>query len=74
MSSLNNPEATMTSLQNAGLTLEQARGAIERLVEVQASTIGVLHLFLASGVVFVIAAASVWLAPRPKQISMGGGH
>lgn len=74
VSSLNNPEATMTSLQNAGLTLEQARGAIERLVEVQASTIGVLHLFLASGVVFVIAAASVWLAPRPKQISMGGGH
>ncbi|HWW59605.1 MAG TPA: DHA2 family efflux MFS transporter permease subunit [Sphingopyxis sp.] len=74
VSSLNNPEATMTSLQSAGLTLEQARGAIERLVEVQASTIGVLHLFLASGVVFVIAAASVWLAPRPKQISMGGGH
>lgn len=74
VSSLNNPEATMTSLQGAGLTLEQARAAIERLVEVQASTLGVLHLFLASGVVFVIAAISVWFAPRPKQISMGGGH
>lgn len=74
VSSLNNPEAMMTSLQNAGMTLEQARGAIERLVDVQASTLGVLHLFLASGVVFVIAAASVWFAPRPKQISMGGGH
>ncbi|MBE1528677.1 DHA2 family multidrug resistance protein [Sphingopyxis sp. OAS728] len=74
VSSLNNPEATMTSLQNAGLTLEQARAAIERLVEVQASTLGVLHLFLASGVVFVIAAISVWFAPRPKQIAMGGGH
>jgi DHA2 family multidrug resistance protein len=74
VSALNNPEATMTSLQNAGLTLEQARGVIERLVEVQASTLGVLHLFLASGCVFVIAAASVWFAPRPKQISMGGGH
>ncbi|MBO9696446.1 MAG: DHA2 family efflux MFS transporter permease subunit [Sphingopyxis sp.] len=74
VSSLNNPEATMTSLQNAGFTLEQARATIERLVEVQASTLGVLHLFLASGVVFVIAAISVWLAPRPKQISMGGGH
>jgi DHA2 family multidrug resistance protein len=73
VSSLNNPEATMTSLQNAGFTLEQARAAIERLVEVQASTLGVLHLFLASGVVFVLAAISVWFAPRPKQISMGGG-
>src|SRR3546814_1093248 len=40
VSSLNNVEATMTSLQNAGFTLEQARVAIERLVEVQASTIG----------------------------------
>jgi DHA2 family multidrug resistance protein len=74
VSALNNPEAAMTSLQSAGLTLEQARSAIERLVEVQASTLGVLHLFLASGVVFVIAAISVWFAPRPKQISMGGGH
>ena len=74
VSSLNNPEATMTSLQSAGFTLEQARAAIERLVEVQASTLGVLHLFLAAGVVFVIAAISVWCAPRPKQISMGGGH
>ena len=74
VSSLNNPEATMTSLQSAGFTLEQARAAIERLVEVQASTLGVLHLFLASGVVFVLAAISVWFAPRPKQISMGGGH
>jgi DHA2 family multidrug resistance protein len=74
VSSLNNVEATMTSLQNAGFTLEQARVAIARLVEVQASTIGVIHLFLASGVVFVIAAISVWFAPRPKHFSMGGGH
>src|SRR3546814_14036795 len=54
VSSLNNVEATMTSLQNAGFTLEQARAAIERLVEVQASTIWVIHLFLASGCVSVI--------------------
>ncbi|MGH6634051.1 MAG: MFS transporter, partial [Sphingopyxis sp.] len=74
VSSLNNTEATMSSLQSAGLTLEQARAAIERLIDVQASTLGVLHLFLASGVVFVIADLSVWFAPRPKQISMGGGH
>jgi DHA2 family multidrug resistance protein len=74
ISSLNHPEATMTALQSAGLTLEQARAAIERLIEVQASTLGVLHLFLASGVVFVFAAISVWFAPRPQKISMGGGH
>ncbi|KTE19682.1 multidrug resistance protein B [Sphingopyxis sp. H050] len=74
VSSLNNSEATLSSLQGAGLTLEQARAVLDRLVEGQAATIGVLHLFLASGVVFVIAAAAVWLAPRPKQISMGASH
>lgn len=74
VSSLNNPEATLSSLQGVGLTLEQARAVLDRLVEAQAATLGVLHLFLASGVIFVIAAGAVWLAPRPKQISMGGGH
>ena len=40
----------------------------------QAATLGVIHLFLASGVIFLIAAAAVWLAPRPKQVSMGASH
>ena len=74
VSALNNPGATLTSLQNAGLTAEQARGVLDRLVEGQAATLGVLHLFLAAGVVFVIAAISVWFAPRPRQISMGASH
>ena len=71
VSALNDPEAAVASMQAGGLTLEQARGVLDRLVEGQAATLGVLHLFLAAG---VIAAISVWLAPRPKQISMGGGH
>ncbi|UKK86095.1 DHA2 family efflux MFS transporter permease subunit [Sphingopyxis sp. BSN-002] len=74
VSALNNPEGALSSMQSAGLTAEQARGVLDRLVEGQAATLGVLHLFLAAGVVFVIAAISVWCAPRPKQISMGGGH
>lgn len=74
VSALNDPGGAMDRLQSAGLTLEQARSAIERMVEVQASTVGVLHLFLASGVIFVIAAISVWCAPLPKQVSMGAAH
>lgn len=73
-SSLNNADGTMAALQRAGLTLEQARVAIARMVEVQASTLGVLHLFLAAGVVFVIAAVAVWCAPLPKHVSMGAAH
>jgi DHA2 family multidrug resistance protein len=71
---MNGTAETMDQLQRAGLTLEQARAAIERLVDVQAATIGVLHLFLAAGVVFVIAAIAVWCAPLPKQVSMGASH
>ncbi|WP_077148397.1 DHA2 family efflux MFS transporter permease subunit [Sphingopyxis sp. KK2] len=71
---MNGTAETMDLLQRAGLTLEQARAAIERLVDVQAATIGVLHLFLAAGVVFVVAAAAVWCAPLPKQVSMGASH
>ena len=74
VSALNNPDGAVASMQAAGLTLDQARALLDRLVEGQAATLGVLHLFLAAGVVFVIAALSVWCAPRPKQISMGASH
>jgi len=74
VSHMNGTAETMDLMQRAGLTLEQARAAIERLVDVQAATIGVLHLFLAAGVVFVVAAIAVWCAPLPKQVSMGASH
>lgn len=74
VSSLNDPAGTIAKLQGAGLSLEQARAALDRLVDVQASTLGVLHLFLAAGVVFLIAATAVWFAPLPKQVSMGASH
>ena len=74
VSALNDPDGAVASMQAAGLTLDQARALLDRLVEGQAATLGVLHLFLAAGVVFVIAALSVWCAPRPKQISMGASH
>ncbi|MBB6426779.1 DHA2 family efflux MFS transporter permease subunit [Sphingopyxis sp. JAI128] len=74
VSSLNDSGGFMASLERAGLTLDQARALLDRLVEVQASTLAVIHIFLAAAVVFVIAAVSVWIAPRPKQVSMGGAH
>ena len=73
-SNLNHPADAMSALQHAGLTIDQARVAIERQVEVQAATAGALNTFLTAGLVFVVAAACVWLAPLPKEIRMGGGH
>jgi len=74
VSALNNPDAALSAMQSGGLTAEQARGVLDRIVEGQAATVGVLHLFLFAGCVFVIAAVAVWFAPKPKQISMGASH
>ncbi|WP_257547553.1 DHA2 family efflux MFS transporter permease subunit [Sphingopyxis sp. DBS4] len=74
VSALNNPAGALASMESGGLTADQARGVLDRLVEGQAATLGVIHLFLASGVIFIIAAIAVWLAPRPQQISMGASH
>jgi len=66
---LNTPAVTLTTLQRAGLTLEQARATLERLVEVQALTISATHVFQYAAGVFVIGAMMVWLAPRPPRES-----
>src|SRR3546814_11110613 len=43
VATLNDPGGAMDLLSRAGLTLEQARGAVARMDEVPASTIGVVH-------------------------------
>ena len=73
--SLNNPGGTIAMIQGAGQTYEQARGSLDRLVEAQAATLGAIHVYWLSVVVFVTAACLVWIAPKPKpNPNMGGGH
>ena len=67
------PEA-MAKLQPRGLGEEQARAAIDRLVEMQAATLGAIHVYVVAGFVFLIAAASIWIAPKPRSGPMMGGH
>lgn len=71
---LNDARIAMERMQAAGLTLEQARTALDRLVEVQAATLGAIHVYVVAGVVFLIAAASVWVAPRPRKGALQAGH
>lgn len=71
---MNNADGAMAAMEQAGFGTEQARAMISRLVDMQASTISVLHIYLVAGAIFVVAAACVWFAPRPKKITMGGGH
>ncbi len=72
---MNGVDATMAQLQAAGLSLEQARASIDRLLEVQAATLANLHIYAGTALLFFAAAAMVWLIPRVKITgAMGGGH
>lgn len=66
---LNHASTTMAQLQGAGMDADQARGVIERLVDAQAATIGVSHVFFVAAAVLLVAAWLPWLAPRPKPLS-----
>jgi MFS transporter, DHA2 family, multidrug resistance protein len=72
---LNDPSAAMAALQRSGMTMEQARSAIERLVETQSLTLGMLHIFVGAAAIFLLAAGLVWVAPRPAAaVDPTGAH
>lgn len=72
---LNDPGGAIAVLRSAGATFEQTRGSLDRLVEAQAATLGAIHVYWLSALVFLIAAALVWIAPKPRpNVDMGGGH
>ena len=72
---LNGVSTTMAQLQARGMSVEQSRGVIDRLVEAQSSTVGATHVFTLAFVVFLVAAAFVWIAPKPKgPPQMGAAH
>ena len=63
---LNGGDATMASLTAKGMSNEQARAVIDRLVDAQSATVGAVQVFFYAFAVFMIAAAIVWLAPKSK--------
>ncbi len=66
---LNNVSGTIARMEAGGMTQDQARAAIDRLVEAQAATVGANHVFTYAFAVFALAAATVWLAPKPKRVA-----
>ena len=75
--SLNGMQAVMAQLQASGLSEGQALSVMERMVDAQAATLGVNHVFWIGAGILFIAAWLPWFAPRPKGNFMagaGGGH
>jgi MFS transporter, DHA2 family, multidrug resistance protein len=70
---LNDPAAAMAKMQAGGMSADQARAALDRMVDVQASTIGASHVYLYACTAFLVAAALVWLAPKPSGITGPAG-
>ncbi len=60
------PEALQTQLSGIGFSPEQARLMLNSMVELEATTLAIIHVFWATSAMLLIAAALIWLAPRPK--------
>lgn len=74
---LNGAQAVVEQMKATGMQTEQARGVLERMVDAQAATIAVNHVFTMAAIVLTFAACIVWLVPKPRDgtFMMGGeGH
>ena len=59
----------------SGLTVEQGRMVLERLVQTESVTLATNAVFWGCTVLFAIAAGLVWLAPRPRGgVDMSAAH
>jgi DHA2 family multidrug resistance protein len=69
--SLNGGDAALSALQDQGLGTEQGRAVLERMIDVQAMTIGSTHVYWISAIVMTASILLVWVCPRP-QVASGG--
>jgi DHA2 family multidrug resistance protein len=74
---LNDPQGTLNKLTAAGMTADQSLTQLDGLVQSQAVMLATDEMFRITTVIFFIAAAVIWIAPKPKVIGnpmAGGGH
>ena len=63
----------LTLLQSSGFSESRARGLFDMAVLQQAAQLGTNQTFLQIGVVLLITAAAVWIAPKPPRHTNGNG-
>jgi MFS transporter, DHA2 family, multidrug resistance protein len=64
-----------TALATSGLSLDQVRGGVERLVDGEAFAVAITQLFTLSALIFIVSAVIIWLAPRPtRALEPGAAH
>ena len=65
------PDATLATLNQAGMGTEQSRTVIDNLVQQQATTLALDHTFLVAAIVLAVAACAIWFVPRPTRPMSG---
>jgi len=61
--------------QGTGLSVEQGRMALERIVQTESVTLATNAIFWGCAALFAVAAALVWLAPRPRaDVDLSAAH
>ena len=71
------PDATMNTLSQQGLSFQEGREFVNNLVDNEATMLAVNHTFVVAAVILFFSASLVWLAPKVKPPSGGapmGGH
>jgi len=72
---MNGVSESMGAMQSSGMSAEQSTAVLDRLVDMQASTIGTIHVYQVALIVFLMSAVLVWMIPKPVgPIRAGGGH
>jgi DHA2 family multidrug resistance protein len=70
-----NPGDTLETLNRAGMGLEQSRQIIAGIADKEAMMLAVDHTFFVTAIVLLVAAAVVWISPRPTaQADMSQMH
>lgn len=72
---MNGTQSTMAALQAHGFRAEQSRQFVSQLVDSQANAVSTVNLFELFAAVFIVAAAIIWLAPKPRHaVGLGAAH
>lgn len=68
-------EGAQANLTAIGFSIEQGRLMISNMVELEAATLALIDTFWITAAIMLLAAALIWLAPRPKKVGgLSMGH
>lgn len=62
------PDEVMRNLGEAGMSTQQSAGAISFIVDREAITMAMDHVFLITAAIFFISALVIWLAPKARML------